>query len=278
MNKKTLAVLLLAGWAGSASAEGFSSLNIAIDYLNQRRYVDAINWFDKAIAAGDLNPDQMHVAYLDRGQARAQLRRPQEAVADFTEALAIRPNDLTAQTERSFAYLDDGQIEKAADDMAAAQMTASKIPRIIFYRGLIAWEMGRYSAAAEAFSGLADTGYTDGWLWLQLANIKQDKPGTKYGGMRLPNGKIAALGIPYWWPGPVMSFYAGSNTEGDVLEAMDGEFASQGTECQGNFYLGAWRLVHGDGTGAKLLLQKAINACPAGNIEWRMATFELKKL
>ena len=278
MKKIAIAVLLLAGWAGSASADGFSFLNVGIDYLNQQRYADAVTWLDKAIAAGDLNPDQMHLAYLDRGQARAQLNRPQEAVADFTAALAIRPNDVGAQIQRSFAYLDAGQLEKSADDMAAPQIGTSKIPRIIFHRGLIAWETGRYPAAAEAFSELADRGYADGWLWLQLANTKQNKAVTKYAGVRRADGSIVISGIPYWWPGPAMSLYSGDKTEDDVLKAMESDFASQSTECQGNFYLGAWRLVHGDAGGAKLLLQKAMNACPAGNTEWRMAAFELKKL
>ncbi len=277
MKKNAIAVLLLAGWAGSASADGFSFLNVGIDYLNQQRYADAVTWLDKAIAGGDLNPDQMHLAYLDRGQAHAQLNRAQEAAADFTAALAIRQDDLGAQIERSFAYVDAGQFQKAADDMAAAQIGTSKIPRIILYRGLMAWEMGRYPAAAEAFSELADRGYADGWLWLQLANIKQNKAVTKYTGVRLADGSIIISGIPYRWPGPAMSLYAGDKTEDDVLNAMENDFASQSTECQGNFYLGAWRMVHGDAGGAKPLLQKAINACPAGNVEWRMAAFELKK-
>jgi tetratricopeptide (TPR) repeat protein len=277
MKKNAIAVLLLAGWAGSASADGYSFLNAGIDYLNQQRYGDAVTWLDKAIAAGDLAPDQMHLAYLDRGQAHFQLNQPQEAAADFTAALAIRPNDLGVQIERSFAYVNAGQFEKATAEMAAAPVGTSKIPRIVFDRGLMAWEMGHYPAAAEAFSELADRGYADGWLWLQLANAKQGKAGTKFTGVRLADGSTAISGIPFWWPGPAMSLYAGSKTEDDVLSAMENDFPSQSTECQGNFYLGAWRLVHNDAAGAKPLLQKAIDACPVGNTEWRMATFELKK-
>jgi tetratricopeptide (TPR) repeat protein len=278
MKKIAIAALLLAGWAGSASADGFSFLNVGIDYLNQQRYADAVTWLDKAITAGDLNPDQMHVAYLDRGNAHAQLNRPEEAAADFTAALVMRPNDLGIQIERSFVYVAAGQLEKAGDDMAAAQISASKIPSVVMYRGLVEWELGHYQAASEAFSELADKGYADGWLWLQLANIKQDKPGTQYAGIHGPDGIKYTSGIPYWWPGPAMSFYAGSKSEGDVLKAMEDDFASQNTECQGNFYLGEWRLVHSDAGGAKSLLQKAVNACPVQYIEWRMASFELKKL
>jgi lipoprotein NlpI len=75
-----------------------------------------------------------------------------------------------------------------------------------------------------------------------------------------------------------MSLYAGNQTEDDVLKAMENDFASQSMECQGDFYLGAWRLVHGDAGGAKSLLQKAVKACHAGNVEGRMAAFELKNL
>jgi tetratricopeptide (TPR) repeat protein len=278
MRKIAIAALLLAGWAGSASADGFSFLNVGIDYYNQERYADAVTWLDKAIAAGDLNPDQIHVAYLDRGLAYIQLNRPVDAVADFTAVLANRPNDLTVHIERSFAYVDAGQLEKAADDIATAQISTSKILWVIFYRGLVDWEMGRYQAASEEFSYLADKGYSDGWLWLQLANMKQSKPGTKYPGVFSANGRKYISGIPYYWPGPAMSFYAGSSSEADVLKAMEGDFASKRTECEGNFYLGEWHLAHGDAGGAKPLLQKARTACTSGDMEWRVAGFELKKL
>ena len=278
MKKIAIAGLLLVGWAGSALADGFSFLNVGIDYLNQQRYADAVTWLDKAIAAAGLTPDQMHLAYLDRGRAHVQLNQLQEAAADFTQALAIRPNDLGAQLERSFVYAGAGQADKAADDIAASQISSSKAPSVIFYRGLVNWELGRYQAAAEAFSPLADKGYVDGWLWLQLANIKQNKPVTKYAGMSLDNGRIYRPGIPYFWPGPAMSFYAGSKKEDDVLESMEDYYASQVTECQGNFYLGEWRLVHGDAGGAKPLFQKALSACQVNNTEWRMSSFELKKL
>jgi lipoprotein NlpI len=278
MKKIAIATLLLAAWAGSASADGFSFLNVGIDYLNQERYADAVIWLDKAIGAGDLNPDQKHVAYFDRGQAHVQLDRPEDAAADFTAALAIRPNGLNVLIERSLAYVDAGQPGKAADDMAAAQISTSKIPWVIFNRGLVAWKLGHYQAASEAFSILADKGYTDGWLWLQLANTKQNKPATKYPGMTFADGRKYTSGIPYYWPGPTMSFYAGDKSEEDVLKAMEDGYAPQIMECQGNFYLGEWRLVHGDAAGAKLLLQKAVNACLAGSMEWRTAKFELKRL
>jgi lipoprotein NlpI len=273
-----IAALLLAGWAGSASADGFSSLNVGISYLNRERYADAIIWLDKAITAKDLNPDQMHVAYMDRGKAYVQLNRPQEAVADFTAALAIRPDDLDVLLDRSFAYVDAGQPEKAAEDITSAPISTSTIPWVALFRGLVAWELGRYQAASDAFTILADKGYTDGWLWLQLANAKQKKPGTKYPGMTFLDGRKYTSGIPYYWPGPLMFHYAGQRSEQDVFSALEDYYASKTAECQANFYLGELRMAHGDAAGAKTLLQKAVNVCQAGGMEWRMAKFEMKKL
>ena len=59
-----LAALLLASGVSPAAAAGFSDLNVGISLFNDGRYGDAIAYFDKAIAAGDLVPDQMHVARL----------------------------------------------------------------------------------------------------------------------------------------------------------------------------------------------------------------------
>jgi hypothetical protein len=70
MKARTLAaLLLLAGSTMSAGAASYNDLNIGIFYFTQGDLNNAIAWFDKVIAASDLNPDLMRVAHLDRGKA-----------------------------------------------------------------------------------------------------------------------------------------------------------------------------------------------------------------
>lgn len=283
MKKTVTAMLALAVGAAPAVGSGYSLLNAGIDYFNQERYADAITWFDKAIAAGDLTPDQLHVAHMDRGIAYSQTDQPDKAITDFDAAIAIRPDDVLTIENRAFAYIAAGQPDKALLNLSALQKTFSGDASLGFARGLVNWQLGRYDDAAAAFSPIAEEGYTSAWLWLQLANIKQGKPETIYSA---PIYTAAAPiewrkyrhGIPYDWPGPLMSFYFGDQSEDDVVKAVTGKSESEASVCEANFYRAEWHLVHGDPAGAKPMMQRAADDCPRNYIEWRMAKFELKNL
>ena len=99
------ALLLLAGSAVPAGAASYDDLNAGISYFNQAQYDNAITWFDKAIAAGDLIPDLKHVAHLDRGMAYAIKGDAHKALADYTAAIAIKPESTLAYRQRAAVYL-----------------------------------------------------------------------------------------------------------------------------------------------------------------------------
>jgi lipoprotein NlpI len=278
MKKIVLAMLTLAVGAAPAVGAGYNLLNVGIDFFNQERYTEAITWLDKAIAAGDLSPDQLHVAHMDRGIAYSQTDQPEKAITDFDAAIAIRPDDALTIENRAFAYVAADHPDKALLDLVALKKSAPDNVSFDIARGLVDWQLGRYDDAAAAFSPMAEYGYYSAWLWLQLANIKQGKPVTIYS-VRVPSGGgIYRQGIPYDWPGPLMSFYFGNQSEDDVLNAVNGKSESEASVCEANFYLAEWHLVHGDSAGAKSMMQKAAEDCPRNYIEWRMAKFELKNL
>jgi len=280
MRRTVLAALAVAMVADSAAGAGYSLLNVGIDYLNQERYSDAIVWLDKAIAAGDLNPDQSHVAYVDRGLAYSMQQQPDKAASDFTSALAIMPDDPQTIAERASAYIEANQPDKAMNDLADLQKKSPHNVSIAFQRGLLDWEMGHYADAGNAFSEtLADGNYAYSWLWFQLARLKQ---GQELSIFRPQTWDIAGLHIKatsqVGWPMPLISFYQGEMDEAAVYSAVQKDGENEGRLCEANFYIAEWRALHGDVTAAKPMMEKAESDCPMNYIERHMAKFELRKL
>jgi lipoprotein NlpI len=280
MRRIALAALALAVMAKSAVCAGYSLLNVGIDYLNQERYSDAVIWLDKAIAAGDLNPDQLHIAYVDRGVAYSMQQQPDRAASDFTSALAIVPDDLQTVAKRASAYIEANQTDKAINDLSDLQKKRPHDVNIVFQRGLLDWEMDHYADAASAFSEtFANGNHAYAWLWLQLARLKQ---GQDLGVYRSETQDIAGMHIKATmqqvWPMPLISFYGGGMDEAAVLTAVQKDGENEGQLCEANFYIAEWRKLHGDATGAKPLMEKAENDCPINYIERHMAKFELRKL
>lgn len=280
MRTVALLTVILAVCTGSARGTGYDFLNVGIDYYNQERYADAVIWLDKAIAAGDLVPDQQHVALVDRGVSHAALGHNDPAIADFTAALAIQPDEMLVLANRSFAYVAAGQPDKALEDLSLLQKKKPNDDLIGFQAGLVNWQLGRYKAAAASFTPAAENdGNPYAWLWLQLANVKLGQPITPF---HLNNYAVAGVHIRkadprYVWPGPILSLFAGEKGEDSVITAVKTQGNSEGAACEANFYLAEWRKLHGDAEGAAPLMARAAAECPNGYIELPMAKFEMRK-
>lgn len=275
MKQTAIAAILLAVTSVPGLGAGYGFLNAGIDYLNRDRFADAVEWLGKALASGDLIPDQTRIALANRGRAYVRLNEPGKAVSDFSAALAIAPDDTGTLLNRAFAYVDLEQPDKALADMTALQRKRPNDSTIAFERGMVEWQLKDYPEASAAFLSAYSSGITYAWLWLQLSNIKDGKSVENYVhrlifipqlNMRLRSGA---------WPDPIASFYAGEKSEEDVFQAA-GE--SQGSTCEANFYLAEWRMVHGDKAGAKPMMEKAIQDCPADFVEARMARLAMKEL
>jgi lipoprotein NlpI len=279
MKKVILAALLAGAGTTPVHAGGYTFLNIGINLLNQDRYADSIPWFDKALAAGDLLPDQIHVARLDRGMARAETGDYAKAAGDFTAALAMRPDATRALMLLAYAHIGAGENDKAIAEIAQLKTKGAAGYRVRYNSGLLEWALERYNEAGEDFKAAADDGYRYAWLWQQMVNLKLGKPVTSYRGTSVAvPGEHRRLKIRGGWPEAIVDFYLGDATEKDVFDAVGESTAQAGRACEANFYLGEWRDLHGDVAGARPMLQKAAQDCPSGYEEKRMSTLELKRL
>lgn len=260
-------------------AAGYPLLNIGVDYFNQERFADAVGWLDKAIAAGDLTQDQLAVAHFDRGLALVQTGAPDKAVDDFSAALAIRPNDIQIAVSRAFSYVTIHQPEKALSDLNQLQSSRPDNQVLNFERGLVNWQAGHFEDANDAFTKAAKSGQPYPWLWLQLTNVKLGRPITVYS---YDSSPIAGLHYRnqsrLGWPGPLLAFFEGEHDEAFVQDALKQDGVTEGMNCEANFYLSEWHILHGDRQGARPLMEKASIDCPKSFLEYRMAQFEMEKL
>jgi tetratricopeptide (TPR) repeat protein len=119
--RKTILALTLIALATPAAGDGYSLLNIGIQYANDEAWDNAILWLGKAIDAGDLLPDQMRAARYNRAKAYAASGRSGTAIPDFDAALALTPDDVEILTERAFAYVADSHGDQALADLKKAR-------------------------------------------------------------------------------------------------------------------------------------------------------------
>jgi tetratricopeptide (TPR) repeat protein len=265
MKKIALAALLLFAGPSGAFCAGYDDLNAGISYLNLGKYDDAIVWLDKAVADGDLIPDHLRVAHLDRGFAYLGKRDGQNALDAFTASIAAQPDDLTAYHERIAIYLANNMLEKAiADDTILNRLRPHDYATVMSL-GRLNWYLDRPDESAAAFA-LFPQDYR-AWLWLQLAHVRLGKP---------VDALDPAITAATPWPAPAMRFFHGDLSEADVLSA-----AANNKDigvCEGNLFAAMWRRVHDDPSGARPLFEAAMNTCKQETNNWAAAKRQFDKL
>jgi len=272
MKKFVIAVILLAAMIAPSFSAGYDDLNAAISYFNQSRKDDAIVWFTRAIQDGDLLPDQKRIAYLDRGLTYAANNDANNALADYTAAIAAKPDDLLAYRERAAVYVALGDFEKAKADYAALLKLQPRDYSTRMIYGWMSWQLGQFQSAGEAFYYFSNT-KTEAWLWLQLANVQLGKPVDDFKGNASMIYATSAREFARSWPVPMARFFKGEISEADALSA-----APDRDVCSANIYLGLWHLVHKEQQQARGSLDAAEAECGKSGEYWRIAHAELAKM
>jgi uncharacterized caspase-like protein/tetratricopeptide (TPR) repeat protein len=88
-------------------------------YMDMKRYEQAVTDFTRAIAAKDPRlPKESHVwSIYDRGRAYTKLGRFDLAVKDFTTVLEQEPKAIWAHRQRGIAYIGAGQLDNGRTDL-----------------------------------------------------------------------------------------------------------------------------------------------------------------
>ncbi len=297
--------------ASTVHAGGYDDLNVGIQRYNLEQWSEVVPSMDKALEDPALSPGQRYAALFDRGSAYYHLHQYDRASADFSAALALRPQNPEALFARQFAYSRAGKFDAAEADL---DLVAAAWPDAIFIRvnrAFVNAQMGKTEKAGDEFKAVismysqrgvrssspevlgeiywlagnieeADSNFRAGtehsrgepvysWIWYALTQARLGKDIPR---RFLPDTDRKS------WPGPIVDFILGASDQDAVFaEASKGEkSAVEQQVCEANFFLGEWKLRHQDSAGGAPLLRKAAADCPVEDFQWVVSQMEARNL
>ena len=95
---------------------------------------------------------QDYQSYLDRGDVMIEMRQYDQAIAEYTRAINLKPNTATAYTSRGLAHSNKSQFKAAIADFTRAIELDPKEAWAYGGRGLACRFTGQYKKAIRDFS------------------------------------------------------------------------------------------------------------------------------
>jgi tetratricopeptide (TPR) repeat protein len=121
-------------WAG-----GLDDAKAGKTAYQEGNYDKAIKLYTKAIASGELSREDLSKVYNNRGEAWDDRGDSDKAIADYTKAIEINPQYISAYYNRGVAWYDKGDYDKAIVDYTKAIEIDPKFALAYQNRGH-AWE------------------------------------------------------------------------------------------------------------------------------------------
>jgi lipoprotein NlpI len=273
--RQLLLALFLAVVCGAAQAAGYDDFAHGLSANAQGLNDSAIASFSAAIAAGDLNPALLPMAY--RGRAVAYLRKQQcaSALPDLDKALQLNPGYADFLWLHADAAACLNKFDAALADYAAL-VAAKPDTNVYWQRGRLRWRMADFAAAAADFSHVTQLNpkFAYGVLWLELSRARAGALDSAVAAADMDRLNVSD------WPQPLLALYAGTSKPEEVAAAAaHGDTAVvPHQQCEADFYLAEWWLARQDAATAKPLLQRAADQCPHDFVEFTAAGIELARL
>lgn len=268
--------VLLTGIVSAALAGGYEDFNAGLAALRRGQNDAAIEVLTRALAADDLPADLRPVALLTRGRAYRANGHLDAAIADFAQAISLKPDFVDAYAGRGDAYDRAGRYTEALADLNVVMQQRPNSAWAYFTRGKLQFESARYAEASADFKRAAELEPLSPYPAL-VRHISAVKAGEQAADDLDLSARKLDLSK---WPGPVLKLYLGRLTPEAVHEAAGHDDAAiqKNQNCEADFYVGEWHLLAGDTADAKSLLQRAAANCPPDFVEFDMAAAELKRL
>lgn len=208
-------------------------------------------------AAAKADPKNVDALFA-LGMAQTAIRQIREAIATFTQAIAIAPTQARLYRQRGHRYVSIGEFAKARADLTRGASLDSMDYGIWYHLGVVHFQAGEFAEAAKAFArgrtmppnANEYLGSTD-WLWMSLARagrkaeadaMVRSLPDT----VKLPDNYAYARRI---------RLYRGELTPEAVVAGGDTSAVQQATL---NFGVAQWHLVAGNTAAAKANLEAAV--------------------
>ncbi|MFC2050431.1 tetratricopeptide repeat protein [Chloroflexota bacterium] len=137
----------------------------ASSYFARGLEYEDIDEYDKAIAcytkAIELDPEDA-LYYRFRGHAYEDRGEYDEAIADYTRAIELDPESWSAYQARGNTYDSKGEYDKAIADYTKLIELEPDFARAYYYRGLAYKSKGEYEKAASDFETVIQTSISAG--------------------------------------------------------------------------------------------------------------------
>lgn len=103
-----------------AGFRGGNDFTTPQQHLDDGRFDAAIASYTTLIKSGRLNDAELEVAYINRGSARHGKQTYDEAIEDFTRAIALNERSVAAHHNRAVCYQKIGRYDEAIADYGQA--------------------------------------------------------------------------------------------------------------------------------------------------------------
>ncbi|MER7107341.1 tetratricopeptide repeat protein [Streptomyces sp. NPDC000229] len=117
-------------------------------------------------------PEDRAHALQARGRALHDMKRYDEALADFDQAIALRPGSPRAYTGRAFVHRVRGDFDKALENHDRAVELATRPVRPLAHRGETYRRMGRHAEALADFDRVIELDPASVWPRAGRAQVK----------------------------------------------------------------------------------------------------------
>jgi tetratricopeptide (TPR) repeat protein len=174
--------LVLAALSGIAMAQGLSDVRLGNEAFRQGDHAAAIGHYTDAIRSGELVGEALAITYNNRGVAHGEAGEFDPAIADYSQALALRPGDATTIRNLRVAHVRRGEVSFAsgAYDAAIADFTLAvelEPDHHLAYqrRGELHAERGMLDLAVEDLERAAELSPGDPAIVAALERVAQQR-------------------------------------------------------------------------------------------------------
>jgi len=106
--------------AGAAQAQGLADVRLGNEAFRQGDFAVAVEHYTAAIRSGELVGEALAITYNNRGVAHGEAGDFGPAIADYSQALALRPADATTIRNLRVAHVRRGEVSFASGAYDAA--------------------------------------------------------------------------------------------------------------------------------------------------------------
>jgi lipoprotein NlpI len=262
----------------AAAADAVDDTRKALATLKADNAAGAISLFTRALQSNELSPRNQAVVLNLRGTAWHRSGSYEEAVTDYSHALALQPDYAVALNNRALAYHEMGRDEAALSDYDQALQLGTTTYRTYFGRGVLKFDEGNFRGAATDFldSLRLNPSRVYSALWYYLATYRAGKPDASL----LIRFAAEQGSEDRDWPRPVAGLYLGRTSPEQVRSAAEsgGPTDQRDHYCEANFYIGELEIQKGNAEAAKNLFLMSQEHCPLDFYEYYTSKVELSRL